>query len=83
MKHPVFLDGPLEGMTRDVHPSQLDEGQVTIPASSPLDQPYIYNVTKVGVFGREVAVLSVKGGVPTLELLFEQLMNSAAKAAAE
>lgn len=83
MRHPVFLDGPLQGTTTDVSPGSLDEGQVVFPAGTAGGQDVIYTVTRVGVLGREVAVCSVNGGIPPLDLLAEYLLSPAAKAAAE
>lgn len=86
---PVYLDGPLEGQVYVVKQSEIDTGQIIIPAADRLDDlsatamPVVYTVTRVQVFGQVVVVASTAGGMPTLETLFERLISDQARAAAE
>ena len=79
MTSPVWLDGPLEGQDHEVPADLIEQGMYR----SGYEPDSIYTFTRVQLFDRIVVVGSVRGGIPSPDLLFRFLASDAAKKAVE
>lgn len=76
MASPVYLDGPLHGQQHEVPEDVIEQGIYRTETGA------VYTFTLVEVFGFRLAVASTANGIPHHQLLFDNLVNDAAKRAA-
>jgi hypothetical protein len=76
MPNPVYLDGPLHGAVHEVTEEAIEQG---IYRYGP---DVVYTFTVVEMFGFRLPVASVANGIPTHQLLFDNLASESTKRAA-
>lgn len=88
MATPVFIDGPLKGITHEVDDSTIEQGTYAFQKDSegpglPPPPVVFYTFARVQLLGRTVVVASGKSGMISYPELFAALTTPAAQAAAE